>query len=184
LHRKIGRKTNWNDRTYNINEFEIYFGFDWFTRVENEMGRPRASDTIRDFAAMFTATVSVPSNCQYDWIARTGKHGVFSLLMKLAPKVRVEDDDLHQVIESFHLVLSSNLSRLAESSATRTSTGSHVSQSLLHNADPYLWLHHPRNRRGISEPELNKHLESLGFRRTRVRLRCIVRYVGSPHELG
>ncbi len=51
------------------------------------MGRPRASDTIRDFAATFAAKVTTPSASQYDWIARTGQYSMFSLLTKLAPKV-------------------------------------------------------------------------------------------------
>jgi hypothetical protein len=32
-------------------------------------------------------------------------------------------------------------------------------------------------RRGISEPELNKHLEKAGLSRVRVRMQCVVRYV-------
>ena len=31
-------------------------------------------------------------------------------------------------------------------------------------------------RRGISEPELNKFLETIGFQRVRVRMRCVVRF--------
>ncbi len=59
------------------------------------MGRPRASDAHRDFAAMFASAVTVPSTRQYDWIARIGMHGVFTLLLKLAPKVRFDEGDCH-----------------------------------------------------------------------------------------
>ena len=47
---------------------------------------------ILDFAATLTTTVTASSTCQYDWIARTGKHGVYTLLSKLAPKVQFNED--------------------------------------------------------------------------------------------
>jgi hypothetical protein len=40
--------------------------------------------------------------------------------------------------------------------------------------------YHLRSRQGISEPALNKHLESLGFRRIRVRMQSIVRCMRAP----
>ncbi len=51
------------------------------------MVRPKASDTIRNFASALANTVSTASGIERDWIARTGRHSMFSLLTKLAPKV-------------------------------------------------------------------------------------------------
>ncbi len=81
------------------------------------MGRPRASNTTRDFAATFANTVSVTSTCQYDWIARTGKHGLFTLLSKLAPKVRSLDVNLRNIF------MLNVLSRHVEFKATKILTG-------------------------------------------------------------
>ena len=68
-------------------KFDFWSGLLADLNLKTTMGRPRASNTIRDFAATFATTVTVPSTCQYDWMARTGKHGVFTLLSQLAPKV-------------------------------------------------------------------------------------------------
>ena len=51
------------------------------------MGRPKASDTVCDFASLFAKTVTVPSKSQYDWVARTGRHSIFSLMTVVAQKV-------------------------------------------------------------------------------------------------
>ena len=53
----------------------------------DEMGRPRASNAVRDFAEMFANAVTVHSPSCYDWVARTGMHSIFILLSQLAPKV-------------------------------------------------------------------------------------------------
>ena len=86
------------------------------------MGRPRASNTIRDFAATFANTVTVTSTCQYDWIARTGKHGVFTLLSKLAPKVRFDAGRMYTLSGNGSLL--HVLSRHAALTMKKTSTGS------------------------------------------------------------
>ncbi len=52
------------------------------------MGRPKACSSIRDFAALFASSVTVGSSLRYDWVARTGKHTIFVLLSRLAPKVK------------------------------------------------------------------------------------------------
>ncbi len=52
------------------------------------MGRPKASERIREFAATFANTVTAISTRPYDWVARTGEFSVFTLLMRLAPNVR------------------------------------------------------------------------------------------------
>jgi hypothetical protein len=51
------------------------------------MGRPRASNAVRDFAALFAKSVTVPSSARYDWVARTGETSIFVLLSRLSPKV-------------------------------------------------------------------------------------------------
>ena len=53
------------------------------------MGRPRASNAVRDFAALFAKTVTTHSSSRYDWVARTGTHSIFILLSQLAPKVLI-----------------------------------------------------------------------------------------------
>ena len=62
------------------------------------MGRPKASQRILDFAALFTDAVTTKSHRPYDWVARTGKYSIFSLLARLAPKA----SDLHS---NFHIAL-------------------------------------------------------------------------------
>ena len=78
--------SGWNDRDQVRQTTKRFVGL--FLRKQ-PMGRPRASSTILDFAARFATTVTVPSAGQYDWIARTGNHSTFTLLYKLAPKVRI-----------------------------------------------------------------------------------------------
>jgi hypothetical protein len=51
------------------------------------MGRPRASNAVRDIAALFAKSVTVPSSARYDWVARTGETSIFVLLSRLSPKV-------------------------------------------------------------------------------------------------
>jgi hypothetical protein len=53
------------------------------------MGRPKASDEVCDFVALFANTVTVYSSSRFDWVARTGRHSVFVLLSRIAPKVLI-----------------------------------------------------------------------------------------------
>ena len=49
-------------------------------------------EAARDFVALFANTVTVPSKGKYDWVARTGRHSVFSILTIIAPKVSKKPD--------------------------------------------------------------------------------------------
>ena len=51
------------------------------------MGRPNASDTVCDFASLFAKTVTVLLKCQYNWVAHTGRHSIYSLMTVVAEKV-------------------------------------------------------------------------------------------------
>ena len=52
------------------------------------MGRPKASDRIRDFATEFARLVTVPSCDGNTWVARKGRYSIYALLARLAPTVR------------------------------------------------------------------------------------------------
>jgi hypothetical protein len=51
------------------------------------MVRPRPSTDACDFINLLVYTVTEYSQSKYDWVARSGKHSVFTLLSRLAPKV-------------------------------------------------------------------------------------------------
>ena len=61
--------------------------YNWIVIRQVNMGRPRASNAVRDFAALFAKSVTVPSSARYDWVARTGETSIFVLLSRLSPKV-------------------------------------------------------------------------------------------------
>ena len=52
------------------------------------MGRPKASAEMLAFAALFADAVTTKSRRPFDFVARTGKYSIFSLLERLAPKAR------------------------------------------------------------------------------------------------
>ncbi len=104
-----------------------------------------------DFAAMFAATVTVPSTCQYDWIARTGKHSIFSLLSKLAVQLYGSRRPifLSDSTSTYFAVLCINLSRPAESSAISTGQSVYIPTC---NSISYRWYIFRENVQG-SPPE-------------------------------
>ena len=51
------------------------------------MGRPKPSDAVREFCSDFARTVTVRSQFRYDWVARIGKHSIYSALSLAARKV-------------------------------------------------------------------------------------------------
>jgi hypothetical protein len=55
--------------------------------IDKGMGRPRATSSNREFAVAFVNSVTVFSARQFDWVARKGRHGLFELMLLLAPKV-------------------------------------------------------------------------------------------------
>ncbi len=55
------------------------------------MGRPKASDNIRELAAAFANVVTIATVRRYDWVARLGKHSIYTLLGAVAPKVIIFD---------------------------------------------------------------------------------------------
>ena len=165
------------------------------------MVRPKASDTIRDFASALANTVSTASGSERDWIARTGRHSMFSLLTKLAPKVCirsryvVRDERLIEVgfpdqtpnYCHFELIQVNQIKTKSMNRITGVPFGNRGGLQQVRTftclqcvKSPYALLY----RSGISLPELNKLLESFGFHRIRVRLRTTVRLVPGSGQLG
>jgi hypothetical protein len=141
------------------------------------MGRPKASERIRDFAATFANTVTANSTRPYDWVARTGEFSMFTLLMRLAPNVRSQIKIL---------IRYSNLDQICclpvNSAVGRTKTKQvlcHLRLPVIICAANAVLPDHIICRWGIAEKELNKYLETIGFRRVRIRMKCIVRFVFS-----
>ncbi len=59
------------------------------------MGRPRATMANRALAAHFANCVTISSDGQFAWVARKGQHGLYNLLLLLAPKVMHDVFDVH-----------------------------------------------------------------------------------------
>ena len=51
------------------------------------MGRPKQSREVREFCSDFARTVTVRSQFRYDWVARIGKHSIYSALSLAARTV-------------------------------------------------------------------------------------------------
>ena len=111
-----------------------------------EMVRPKASQCVCDFASTFAFAVTAESSNREDLIARSGSFSIFALLSRVAPKVAT-------LVFGFR-----NFSDFNFFQACRLGKGSNLS------------------RNGISNVEMNKLLEKLGFSRIRVRLRSLMRY--------
>ncbi len=50
------------------------------------MGRPKASQSIRDFAITFANVVTISSSSPCDWVAKNGCYSIYQLLAVLAPR--------------------------------------------------------------------------------------------------
>ncbi len=148
------------------------------------MGRPKASNTVRDFALSFANVVTVPSSHHYDVVSRIGKHSIFSLLCTLAPKVHkfqgmIFQENLDSMSQSNRFVLqmvrNSGMQRVRNRRALRIDFAVRNRETLRFTTEYFciLWF----CRQGISNAEMNKLLEKFGFRRVRIRLQSIVRYI-------
>jgi hypothetical protein len=83
------------------------------------MGRPRASNAVRDFAALFAHTVTAQSTSRYDWVARTGMHSIYVLLSQLAPKVCKIEMYLYMIFKYIYIyMISCKTSKLRKKSIT------------------------------------------------------------------
>ena len=144
------------------------------------MGRPRASQQIRDFAALFADVVTANSSCPYDWVARTGDYSIFSLLARLATNVweLIRDNcwNAHSYPKTDifyrHSVF---LITFDFCQATRNYTAIKSNRYSYSPQREFILINDMR-RFGIAEKEMNKFLESRGFSRVRVRTKYIVGY--------
>ncbi len=55
--------------------------------LQKLMGRPKPSESAREFAIEFAKIVTVSSESGNDFVARLGIYGIYSVLARLAPKV-------------------------------------------------------------------------------------------------
>ncbi len=138
------------------------------------MGRPKASERIRDFAATFANTVTANSTRPYDWVARTGEFSMFTLLMRLAPNVRALIE-IHGLNSYLDQMWCSPVNSDIERTKTKQVIFFCCQQPVIKCVASVALFDHINSRWGIAEKELNKYLETIGFRRVRIRMKCIVR---------
>jgi hypothetical protein len=140
------------------------------------MALPRISDQIRDFASYFASIITAESTSPYDWVARTGDYSIFSFLSLLSAHVSNQSKSINVRYE----MLMRRVYRRLEASPFEMVAGNQLFGVTISIYLTFL------NSFIISERALNRHLESLGFRRVRVRMQCIVRFEGCmrshPHS--
>jgi hypothetical protein len=96
-------------------------------------------------------------------------HSIYVLLSQLAPKVCK--------IEMYMISVKTSSSERNRSQAIRSTSheGWNRYEHSSFSTHQYVLKGIRIHRRGISEPELNKYLEKVGFCRVRVRMQCVVR---------
>ena len=145
------------------------------------MGRPKPSDEVREFCSEFASTVTVRSRFRYDWVARIGKHSIYSALSLAARKV-----DSCLLVKALKRRIESTLANLSFRQACCLNEDNSVNRYLeAFSASTFLdfslTIFLAKTRSGISELQLNKDLQRIGFACIRVRMRSIDRYGSSFH---